>query len=347
MAYYQQIKNDRDEYPLGNDAPGQAGWIAHRILRLRAMLNGDIVSKRDPNSLIIGSWNIKHFDGGRKRLNESYHYIAEIIDHFDICSIQEAKDMAALRRLKSLLGPNWDFFVNDQTTGDAGNNERMAYFFNKNKVRFRNLIGELVYPSDELLDGEQLSRTPFFASFQAGWFRFTICAAHIVSEDKPGKPTRQQEIAKIGQTLKDRSEKEDEVHIFLGDFNQDDLNDAGMQDLKAQGYVIPDFGPTNLGQERKYFDHITFIGPQEKSDLMESGTVNWQEAVYTEHDRDAYADIAAQIRDKPNQGVPYNNWSSFYSRWRTDEMSDHLPIWIEIKTDYSNRYLRGISDLTD
>lgn len=346
MAYYQSIKNDNEKYPRGKSAPGQAGWIAQRILRVRAMLNGDIVSKREPNSLIIGSWNIKHFDGGRLRLNESYHYIAEIIDHFDICAIQEVKDMRAMRRLKNLLGPNWDFFVNDQTTGSAGNNERMAYFYNRNKVRFRNLIGELVFPLDELLNGEQPSRTPFFASFQAGWFKFTICSAHIVSEDKPGRPTRQQEIALIGKTLKKRAEREKEVHIFTGDFNQDDMGDDGLVDLKNQGYIVPDFGPTNLGEEQKHFDHITFIGPQDESDLLESGTVKWQDAVYTEDDRDLYAQIAADNRSKPNKGEPYDDWESFYSRWRTDEMSDHLPIWIEIRTDYSNRYLRAISELT-
>lgn len=345
MAYYQSIKHDHETYPLGKEAPGQAGWIADRILRLRAMLNGDISSKRDPNSLIIGSWNIKHFDGGRKRLPESFHYIAEIIDHFDICSIQEAKDMEALRRLKGLLGPSWDFFVNDQTTGDAGNDERMAYFFNRNKVHFRNLIGELVYPADELPLGEQPSRTPFFASFQAGWFRFTLCSAHIVSKDKPGKPTRQQEIALIGKTLKKRADKEEEVQIFLGDFNQDDMDDAGIQSLRDLGYQVPDFGPTNLAQDKKHFDHITFVGPQEASDLMQSGRVDWHEAVYTEQDRDAYEAIAAEIREAPNKGVPYNNWPTAFKRWRTDEMSDHLPIWIEIKTDYSNRYLRGISEM--
>ena len=347
MAYYQSLKHDRDVYPLGKSAPGQAGWIAERILRLRAMLNGDIVSRREPNSLIIGSWNIKHFDGGRSRLPESFHYIAEIVDHFDICAIQEAKDLPSLRRLKRLLGPTWDFFVNDQTTGDAGNNERMAYFYNRNKVSFRNLIGELVYPPDELPGGEQPSRTPFFASFQAGWFKFTLCSAHIVSEDKPGRPTRQQEIALIGKTLKKRAKKEDEVHIFMGDFNQDDMNDDGMRDLNTMGYIIPDFGPTNVGMERKHFDHITFIGPHDESDLMEHGAVDWREVVYSDADRDAYEDIAAQIRDAPNTGLPYANWNSHYSKWRTDEMSDHLPIWIEIRTDYSNRYLREITDLAD
>ena len=114
MAFYQSLKNTRD-YPRGRAAPGQAGWIAERLLRLRAMLNGEITSKRRPNSLIIGSWNIRHFDGGRKRLPESYHYIAEIIDHFDICAIQEVKDIESMERLQRLLGPNWDYFINDSS----------------------------------------------------------------------------------------------------------------------------------------------------------------------------------------------------------------------------------------
>ena len=78
---------------------------------------------------------------------------------------------------------------------------------------------------------------------------------------------------------------------------------------------------------------------------MEHGAVDWREVVYSGADRDAYENIAAQIREAPDTGVPYANWNSRYSKWRTDEMSDHLPIWIEIRTDYSNRYLREITDL--
>ena len=91
MAFYQSLKY---AYPRGRTKPGQSGWIADRLLRLRALLNGQITARRQPNSLIIGSWNIRHFDGGRPRLDESFHYIAEIIDHFDICAIQEVKSTA-------------------------------------------------------------------------------------------------------------------------------------------------------------------------------------------------------------------------------------------------------------
>jgi hypothetical protein len=93
MAFYQSLRTE-ELYPRGRTAPGQAGWIADRLLRLRTLLNKDITSKRQPNSLIIGSWNIRHFDGGRPRLRESFHYIAEIIDRFDICASSAAKPQA-------------------------------------------------------------------------------------------------------------------------------------------------------------------------------------------------------------------------------------------------------------
>ncbi|MGI3165388.1 endonuclease/exonuclease/phosphatase family protein [Pseudooceanicola sp. 200-1SW] len=148
MAYYQSLKHDARTYPRGRAAPGQAGWIADRLLRLRALLNGQITARRRPDSLIIGSWNIRHFDGGRPRLHESFHYIAEIIDHFDICAVQEVKNIEAIERLMRLLGPSWTYFINDSSGGGRGNHERMAFLYNRNRVSFRHLAGELVLPQD-------------------------------------------------------------------------------------------------------------------------------------------------------------------------------------------------------
>ena len=36
----------------------------------------------------------------------------------------------------------------------------------------------------------------------------------------------------------------------------------------------------------------------------------------------------------------YANWDRSYKGWTTYEMSDHLPIWIELEVDYSDDYLR-------
>jgi len=343
MAFYQTLRNER-YYPRGREKPGQAGWIADRLLRLRALLNGQIISKRRANSLIVGSWNIRHFDGGRKRLPESYHYIAEIIDHFDICAIQEVKDIESMEKLMRLLGRNWDYFINDSSGEGRGNHERMAFVYNRDKVFFRNLIGELVLSKGVLPGDEQVGRTPFFASFQSGWFKFTLCSAHIVFEEAAGRPLREDEINAIAAILKQRANAADEVHIMLGDMNIETLSDAGMKALQNNGFLVPDLGTTSLVGS-KYYDQIAFTGPAKETRMLNKGVIRWQEAVFGDHDAAAYEAIAAATREPPHTGQPYSNWASAYQSWRTHEMSDHLPVWIELEVDYSNEYLLATAEL--
>lgn len=338
MAYYKSIR----DYPPGREAPGQSGWIADGLLRLRADLAEQIRDQRRDNSLIIGSWNIRAFDGGRSRLDESYHYIAEIIDHFDICAVQEIKpDLGPLKRLIGLLGDNWDYFVTDVTAGDSGNDERMAFLYNRNRVIFRNLIGEVVLPREALIAGEQIARSPFFASFQADWFRFTLCTAHIRFGDDLG--LRAQEIATLASILADRAKAEGEVYVLLGDMNIETSEDQMMAALRGAGFYVPDFGATNLGGD-KLFDHIAFSGQGQETRLLRQGKFDWRGSVFRPGDVSAYEAIAMAIRDRPDTGKPYSDWPRTYPTWTTHEMSDHLPIWIEIEVDYSDDFLRGIAE---
>jgi len=55
---------------------------------------------------------------------------------------------------------------------------------------------------------------------------------------------------------------------------------------------------------------------------------------YWQFHKDSYAAIAAGTA-----GDGYADWSRSYSGGRTNEMSDHLPVWIELQTDYSDKYL--------
>ena len=333
MAFYKILK----DYPEGAAEPGQAGWIAERLLRLRGDLGTQIKENREPESLIVGSWNIRAFDGGRPRMAEAFHYIAEIIDHFDICAVQEIKkDLAPLERLMRLLGPNWDYFVTDITAGSRGNDERMAFLYDRNKVRFRNLIGEIVLPSDQLLGGEQFARSPFFAAFQAGWFRFTLCSTHIVFGGTSAEDLelRASEVRAIAKVLADRAKETGEGQILLGDMNIEQPDDPIMRAMTDQGFHVPLFGATNLSGS-KHFDQIAFTGQDVRTHLITHSAFDWRGAVFGEADKAAYKAPAEAAR-----GEPFANWDRSYRGWTTHEMSDHLPIWIEIRTDYSDAYLR-------
>ena len=362
MAFYHPLKYYK-KYP-DPDYPNKASWISSRLLTLRHDLHQNIKKDRHPNSLIIGSWNIRAFDDGILRLDESYHYIAEIIDHFDICAIQEVKsDLAPLRRLVKLLGPNWDFFVSDVSIHKGGNNERMAFVYNTNRVFFRNLIGEIVLPKETLIAGEQVARSPFFASFQAGWFKFSLCSSHIIYGND--LDLRAAEIKSIADILVKRAKKEDQVHIFLGDMNIEKKDDKIMQALKDSKLTVPDFGPTNMNGKR-WFDQMAFTEKGKagnKTRLLRHGTFDWRHAVFGPHPRTEAPPLSAvdiangkyrpssteilnhyekkveKIREKHNK-TPYVNWSKSYKNWTTYEMSDHLPIWMELEIDYSDDYLR-------
>lgn len=366
MANYRGLRTYQN-YPSA-DYPNKHAWISSRLLTLRHDLNEVIERDRQPNSLIIGSWNIRAFDGGMPRLDESYHYIAEIIDHFDICAIQEVKsDLFPLERLVRLLGRNWDYFVSDVSTHQGGNSERMAFVYNKSRVYFQNLIGEIVLPREDLVAGEQIARTPFFASFQAGWFRFSLCSVHIIFGDDLS--LRAEEISTVAEALITRARREDQVHIFLGDMNIEEQDDETMQALLDSGLEVPDFGPTNMAGNR-YFDQMAFTERGQatrKTKLLRHGVFDWRHAVFGPHpsedappiserdiengvsrltlqeNLDHYGPIVERRRaeyDRP----PYANWPGMYRRWSNDEMSDHLPIWMELEIDYSDDYLRQYLD---
>lgn len=334
-------------------------------MTLRHDLSQTIVKDRRPNSLIVGTWNIRAFDGGLPRLDESLHYIAEVIAAFDICAIQELKpDLEPIRKLKKLLGPNWDYFLTDVSNHEGGNFERMAFFFNTDKVFFRNIIGEIVIGSDVLPNGNQIARTPFFAAFQAGWFRFTLCSSHIIYGDDHA--LRAAEITAITEALTARARKEDQVFIFLGDMNIE--SDAGpimtaLRDSKMDLAPVP---ASNLGGDKPY-DQIAFTAKGKstrKTRLIRSGAFDWRNAVFgPAQPRDPGADpdppFVVRVSDAENlahydpivrahrvkNGLePYASFKSSFKTWMTNEMSDHLPVWAELETDYSDDYLTQFLD---
>jgi len=358
MPFYHDLKSYRDS--PDPTYSGKHKWIAERLLALRYDLDMRIVKDRRSNSLIVGTWNIRAFDGGVPRLDESLHYIAEIIATFDICALQELRpDLGPIRRLKDLLGPNWDYFLTDVSDHEGGNSERMAFFYNTDKVVFRNIIGEIVISSNVLPTGHQIARSPFFAAFQAGWFRFTLCSSHIIYGDDHA--IRAAEITAITDALAKRARVEDQVFLFLGDMNIESVDGPIMTALKNSEMELAPVPPSNLGGDKPY-DQIAYTVKgisTRKTRLLRSGAFDWRNAVFgpaLERDPKApddpeyvlrktddenlahYGPIVAVHRERHGKAA-YSDFRRSYRRWTTDEMSDHLPVWVELETDYSNEYL--------
>ena len=341
MPSYLKIKRIKDA--------SERTRIVEKLLLLRAQLDRDIPPKTALDTLLLATWNIRKF--GDNRLDESLHYIAEIISRFDLVAVQEvSSSLVGLQKLVALLGHNWDYIVTDSTEGNSGGSERMAFIFDKCKVFFRKMAGEIVLPTNMLINQEiQFARTPYSVAFQAGWFRFLLTTVHIYyGTAKKNDPRRVEEITKIADFLKKRAKKEDENYILLGDFNIFNTGDDTMKALEKAGFYIPEDlrnHPTNFGKD-KYYDQIAFKLKMEPQMIVFSeqnqraGAFDFTETIYPPQDMNHYR---MYFDEKTLMGKTEQQIEKYYlDTWRTFQMSDHLPLWIELKVDFSNQHLKKI-----
>ena len=159
----------------------------------------------------------------------------------------------------------------------------------------------------------------------------------------------------IAKALTSRAKVEDQVYVLLGDMNIESRDGVVMQALKGSGLSVPEMPATNLGGD-KFYDQIAFTTKgkaERKTRLIRSGAFDWRDAVYGparglfdggERVSDAdnlahYRPVCDALRQR-HRLAPYKDFARSYKDWTSFEMSDHLPVWVELETDYSDDYLR-------
>lgn len=342
--------------------------IARRLIDLKEGLRAEIPVKTLDN-LLLATWNIREFDSGSfgKRSDEAILYIAEIIDHFDLVAVQEVRDdLEGLYRLKEVLGRWWDVIFTDVTEGAAGNNERMAFLFDSRKVRFGGLSGEVVLPEEKDEEGilrpvRQLVRTPMMVGFKAGWYEFVLVTVHLIyGEAKADPDDRVREAELLSNFLAKRADDPtawSKNMVLLGDFNIFKPENRTFEKIAANFYIPEALQklPSNVPQN-KHYDQIAFRSPfvNDFRKKIESGKIkvhagvyNYFEQVYSMKDErlktyqnemgEAYlVNSAGEARTDEEKSNYYKTY------WRTHQMSDHLPMWIEIPINRSLQYLQDL-----
>lgn len=333
-----------------------------RLLKLREHIRSSVPPRNRSDTLLLATWNIRDFDSNKfghgPRLPESFYYIAEIIAAFDLVAVQEINDLKSLQALMSILGPDWDYMVTDVTEGRSGNNERMAFVFDRNKILFRKQVGQLVLPEAELVEGKrQFARTPFYVSFQSGWFKFNLCTVHLYfgSDSGPGLARRIAEIDGLARFIARRAKRDQATYILLGDFNIVSPEHDTMKALLRHGFTIPEALqklPTNMFGT-KHYDQIAFIAKEGEVQLAggsrSAGALNYYEKLFTPEDFETYDGVLTGERrkqwdadgDTPRDDAGKRRY--YLNEWRTWQMSDHLPMWVELKIDFSDRYLERLA----
>ncbi len=320
------MKIDYADYPLP---------VVEDIARLRRRIeDSELPAKVTDYNLLVGTWNIKAFGrvheaweenpGSPKRNLRAMAYITEIVRRFDVIAIQEVKrDTSGIRMLlDDFLGPDWGLIISDVTAGSAGNAERLAFIYDRRRVRPSGLAGEIVLPPTESGDPvEQFARTPYLVGFHAGSERFALLTAHIkyghVREDR--LPELKALAEHAAGEIRDRArfaDAEEGNLVVLGDFNIDKRGDNPLfQAFVSTGLVVPPQladVKTTYGTEPKFYDHIAwFMGDIDLNYAEHAGAIDFAHALYQE----------LTLREM-----------SF-------RVSDHFPLWVEFIIDRSTEHM--------
>jgi endonuclease/exonuclease/phosphatase family metal-dependent hydrolase len=142
------------------------------------------IPAKSPSTLLLATWNIANF-GTQDRRDQDKQLLAEILSWFDIIAVQEVKDnFGDLMDVQHILGPSYRVLMSDT----AGNDERLAFLYDQNKVVLQEKVGEISIPQSDLqfikLPGNSavfkaFDRTPYLAAWQAGTFSFLLVNVHL------------------------------------------------------------------------------------------------------------------------------------------------------------------------
>lgn len=355
------------------------------LKEIRAQIAEEMPGKTANKTLILGTWNIRNFDDNRfghgPRLEESFYYIAEIISAFDVLAVQEINEnLKPLNEVMNLLGEDYEYILTDITEGRSGNRERLGFIYNKKKVDFKGVAGEVVLPNNKLISDatqkRQFARTPFTCSFQSGWFKFMFATVHIyygassTSSDKYKR--RVKEIKKIASTLKKRADKEKTNYVLVGDFNIDTYDSDAYDALEKAGFTVFKNKTGSNQKKNKFYDQISFKVKDNQLKLTDSeknrGVLDIFKNLFSENDFTSYKKYVKQTIDaniKENEELLAEETSEskkeklqkkidklkalknnntdlkkyYMGEWRTYQLSDHFPLWVDLEIDFSGEYL--------
>jgi endonuclease/exonuclease/phosphatase family metal-dependent hydrolase len=225
--------------------------------------------------------------------------------------------------------------------------------------KFSEAVGVRIPTEHMRSEDLQFARTPFIVQFQSGWLKIALCTVHIYygndSEKSLKMARRKAEIGRLTKVLSDRAQKEndddaDSFFIALGDFNIVGAGHGTMAALESNDFEIPAAiqqipAGTNVKRD-KFYDQIAVwkgkttrrqpFKNYTKVEVGRAGVFDFFKYVFRGGAQDPNKSDEAFYTALMQREFG-RTWG--YKNWRTYQMSDHLPMWIELRTDFADEYL--------
>jgi endonuclease/exonuclease/phosphatase family metal-dependent hydrolase len=296
------------------------------LRRYRDTKPGRAIPAKAADRLLVATWNVANL-GVQERREKDYLLIAEIVSWFDLVAMQEVNnDLSGLRAIHRHLPRSFRLLFSDA----AGNEERMAFIYDSDKVTLLEEVGEVAIPPSDINDirlpgitqaFEGFDRNPYLAGFSSDSFVYVLVNVHLYfgSESAISMNRRRLEtyaVARWADLRRQSPYAYSQDIIALGDFNlpKAEPGDPIFEALTRRGLHLP--------------EHSTQIGSTIETD--------------SHYDQVAFFPGETQQEFTGNLGVFDFDGALFRTLWeaRTPReffayvryyVSDHRPLWAEFR----------------
>lgn len=296
------------------------------IARLRQHKQTRQIPERTSDTLLVATWNLANL-GAQQRRDQDRSLIAEVLSWFDLIAVQECREnFSDLFDLQFKLGQYYNVLMSDA----AGNDERMTFLYDTQKLSTLEEIGEIAFPPSEQkkikLPGitqpfEGFDRTPYLVSFAAGKTSLVFVNVHLFFGDNEPESLgrRSLETFAVARWSNERQKSPFSFTrelVVLGDFNmpKSEPGDPIYDALTKLGLELPEHSTqiaSSITSDANY-DQIAFL-PGTTKDCFTG-----QKGVF---DYDAV--IFPDLWENGTNAVNFIGYLRYY-------ISDHRPMWVQL-----------------
>ena len=258
-----------------------------------AEIDTDLVASQDTIAsdakhaeLKLAAWNIRIMSN-KSRTDAELEAIARTLADYNFIAIVELRDEVVLKRTQKILaqmGKTYQYQLSPAV--GRGVKERYAFLYEPERVSVVRQ-GEL-YP--DAADGkDDFIRDPYWATFRAGAFDFSVIVVHVIWGDTVGpRKAEVGALADVYRYVQKVNGAEDDV-LMVGDFNQNPNDAESYSRIMAIPSMIRLFELPQKSHIRdsSLYDNIFFQKNNVKEYLDRSGIDRFDETDFGNDDKAA------------------------------------------------------------
>ena len=247
-------------------------------------------------TITIASWNVRIYSTG-SRDDAELELICDRLEQFDLVAVQELRDQEVIDRTLAMLhgrGQAFDALVSDGV--GRGVLERYGFLWRPERVELIDAGGFYPDPQDLLI------REPYWATFRAGSFDFTLISTHNVWGDRVAYRRAETALMDDVYAYVQAADPDEQDVMLVGDYNLPP-DDTGFEELRAVLTPLFDADEHTVISDNEIYDNIWLDLAFVTEWTGETGIDRFDETAFG--DDDSAASLA---------------------------VSDHRPIWARFRT---------------